>query len=144
MDGSAWQVLRHLQAWQITQISRRPHARQDSPASQDRADRGASQRLQALVSAFHYGAPVAFGWVREQAGGPVRVLAAGPALAGGADGSQAVLTFPPGARAWSLRPGHLASAVGGGERYPGRGHWPYPGCLPYPVSLERGVRRWRR
>jgi hypothetical protein len=81
MDGSAWQVLRDLQAWQITQIPRRPHARQDSSAGQDQTDRGASQRLQALVSAFHYGAPVAFGWIREHPGGPVRVLAAGPALA---------------------------------------------------------------
>ena len=29
--------------------------------------------------AFHYGAPVVLGWVREQAGGPVRVLAGSPA-----------------------------------------------------------------
>jgi hypothetical protein len=65
MDGSAWQVLRDLQAWQITQIPRRPHARQDSSVGQDQTDRGASQRLQALVSAFHYGAPVAFGWIRD-------------------------------------------------------------------------------
>ena len=70
MDGSAWQLLRDLQAWQITQIPRRPDVRHDSPAGQDRADRdradrGGSQRLQALTSAFHYGAPVAFGWLRE-------------------------------------------------------------------------------
>jgi hypothetical protein len=75
-------VLRGLQAWQITEFPRRPHARQNSAPDQDRADLGATQRLQALVSAFHYGAPVAFGWLREHAGGPVRVLAAGPALAG--------------------------------------------------------------
>jgi len=30
MDGSAWQVLRGLQAWQITQIPRRPRAQRDS------------------------------------------------------------------------------------------------------------------
>lgn len=79
MNGWAWQVLRDLEAWQVTQIPRRPHARQDSAVGQDQADLGVAQRLQALVSAFHYGAPVAFGWIREHPGGPVRVLAAGPA-----------------------------------------------------------------
>ena len=111
MNGRAWQVLRDLEAWQITQIPRRPHARQDSAAGQDQADLGATQRLQALVSAFHYGAPVAFGWMREQAGGPVRVLAAGPALVGGADGGQVVLTFPAGARAQPLPPGQAAALL---------------------------------
>jgi hypothetical protein len=42
MDGSAWQVLPGLQAWQITQIPRRPPARQASAADQDQADRGAA------------------------------------------------------------------------------------------------------
>ena len=79
VNDGAWQVLGGLQAWQITEFPRRPHARQNSAPDQDRADLGATQRLQALVSAFHYGAPVAFGWMREHAGGPVRVLAAGPA-----------------------------------------------------------------
>lgn len=78
-NGRAWQALRDLPACQITQIPRRPHARQDSAAGQDQTDLGTTQRLQALVSAFHYGAPVAFGWIREHPGGPVRVLAAGPA-----------------------------------------------------------------
>jgi len=111
MNGRAWQVLRDLDAWQITQIPRRPHGRQDSAAGQEAADLGATQRLQALVSAFHYGAPVAFGWMREQPGGPVRVLAAGPALRGGADGSQVVLTFPAGARARPLPPGHASALL---------------------------------
>src|SRR6266704_5485837 len=93
-NGRAWQVLRDLEAWQITQIPRRPPARPDAAAGRDQAGAGMAQRLQALVSAFHYGAPVAFGWVREQPGGPVRVLAAGPALMGGADGGQVMLTFP--------------------------------------------------
>src|SRR5580692_12880683 len=84
VNDRAWQVLRGLEAWQITEFPRRPHARQNSAPDQDRADLGTTQRLQALVSAFHYGAPVAFGWLREDAGGPVRVLAAGPALAGAA------------------------------------------------------------
>lgn len=104
-NGRAWQVLRSLPTWQITQIPRRPHLSSDVAAGQDQADLGVAQRLQALVSAFHYGAPVAFGWVRESPGGPVRVLAAGPALMGGADGSQVVLTLPAGARAQPLPPG---------------------------------------
>jgi len=71
---------------------RRPHAAPNSAAGQGQADLGAAQRLQALVSAFHFGAPVAFGWMRERPGGPVRVLAAGPALRGGADDGQVVLS----------------------------------------------------
>ncbi len=111
MNGRAWHVLRDLEAWQITQIPRRPHARQAFAGGQDQADLGATQRLQALVSAFHYGAPVAFGWMREDPGGPVRVLAAGPALMGGADGGQVLLTFPAGARAEPLPLGQVAALL---------------------------------
>jgi len=79
--GGAWQVLRNLEAWQVTQIPRRPTDRRDpSAAAQDQPDQGAAQRLQALVSAYHYGAPAAFCWLRDRSAGPVRVLAAGPAL----------------------------------------------------------------
>ena len=108
VNDGAWQVLRGLEAWQITEFPRRPHARQNSAPDHDRADLGTTQRLQALASAFHYGAPVAFGWLREHAGGPVRVLAAGPALAGAAlaeTGGADVLTFPAGARGQPLPPG---------------------------------------
>jgi hypothetical protein len=111
MNGRAWQVLRDLEAWQITQIPRRPHARQDSGVSPDQTGLGIAQRLQALVSAFHYGGPVAFGWIREHPGGPVRVLAAGPTVGGDTDAGQAVLTFPPGARAEPLAPGQAAALL---------------------------------
>jgi uncharacterized protein len=104
-NGRAWQILRSLPTWQVTQIPRRPRASLDVATGQNQADLGVAQRLQALVSAFHYGAPVAFGWVREHPGGPVRVLAAGPALMGGADDGQVVLTLPAGARAHLLPPG---------------------------------------
>ena len=109
LNATAWQVLRELEAWQLTQIPRRPHARPDSAAGQDRADLGAAQRLQALASAFHYRAAIGFGWLREEPGGPVRVLAAGPTLASGADGDQGVLAFPAGARARRLAPGQAAA-----------------------------------
>ena len=115
VNDGAWQVLRGLEALQITEFPRRPHARQNSAADQDRADLGATQRLQALVSAFHYGAPVAFGWLRERAGGPVRVLAAGPALAGAAGsvaaGGTEVLTFQAGARGQPLPLGLAADLL---------------------------------
>jgi uncharacterized protein len=42
--------------------------------------------------------------MRERPGGPVRVLAAGPALMGGAEDGQVVLTLPAGARAQPLPP----------------------------------------
>lgn len=65
--GGAWQVLRNLEAWQVTQIPRRPADRRDpSAAAQDQPDQGAAQRLQALVSAYHYGAPAAFCWLRDR------------------------------------------------------------------------------
>ncbi|HEV3290800.1 MAG TPA: DUF87 domain-containing protein, partial [Streptosporangiaceae bacterium] len=135
MNDRAWQVLGGPAAWQITEFPRPPPARQNSAPDQDRADLGTTQRLQALVSAFHYGEPVAFGWMREHAGGPVRVLAAGPALAGAAGpglaraagpalagaagpaligaaasscaGGADALTFPAGARAQPLPPGQI-------------------------------------
>jgi len=68
-------------------------------------DTGIAQRVQALVSASGSADPVAIAWVRDRQGGPVRVLAAGSALAGGHDGGQTVLTFPAGARAAPLQPG---------------------------------------
>jgi uncharacterized protein len=108
VNDEAWRVLRGLPGWQITEFPRRPHARQNSAPDPDRADLGTTQRLQALVSAFHFGAPMAFGWLREHAGGPVRVLAVGPGLAGpcGAGGAD-VLTFPAGARGQPLPGGQV-------------------------------------
>src|SRR5580693_4646150 len=67
--GSAWDVLQALPAWLITSVPRRPQ-----PAAAGSAEDGdvlAAQRLAALASAFHAGSPVAFGWAREAAGGPV-------------------------------------------------------------------------
>jgi len=127
MIGGPWQVLRDLEAWQVTQIPRRPTARRDLSAVQDQADQGAAQRLQALVSAYHHGAPLGFCWLRESPAAPVRVLAVGPALRAsphlgprpdpdgsqpsGPYGGQVVLTVPPGARADPLPAGQAADLL---------------------------------
>jgi hypothetical protein len=61
-----------------------------------------------LASAYGGAEPLALAWVRDRADGPVRVLAAGPGLAGGQDNGQAVLTLPAGARAAPLPDGEAA------------------------------------
>jgi hypothetical protein len=94
-----WQALAALPTWQITEMPR------DQACDGAVRDTGMAQRVQALVSASGSVDPIAIAWVRDRPGGPVRVLAAGPALAGGHDGGQTVLTFPAGARAASLQPG---------------------------------------
>jgi hypothetical protein len=103
-EQQPWQVLAALPAWQVTEIPR--------PAD-DRAclDWSAEERVAALVSAYGCDAPVAVAWVRDRPGGPVRVLAAGPALASGTDTGQAVLTIPAGARGVPLREGEAARVL---------------------------------
>src|ERR1700728_2708517 len=90
-----------------------PHTRDAGP--RDGGDSGRAQRIAALVAAYHAGiagpgdGTVAFGWVRTAAGGPIRVIAAGRALAGAdADGGEVLLALPGGARATALPPGRLA------------------------------------
>jgi uncharacterized protein len=100
-----WQVLSRLPAWQVTEVPR-----PDGDQSQIR-DTGAAQRVQALASAYGGAEPLALAWVRDRAGGPVRVLAAGPGLAGGQDNGQAVLTLPAGARAAPLPDGEAARVL---------------------------------
>jgi uncharacterized protein len=102
-----WQVLSRLPAWQVTQVPR-PGGDHSSVR-----DTGAAQRVQALVSAYGYADPLALAWVRDRAGGPVRVLAAGRGLAGGQDDGQAVLTLPAGARGAPLPDGEMAKVLAG-------------------------------
>ena len=90
-----------LPAWQVTEIPRP----RDAGLEDTVQDAGMAQRVAALVSASGSTDPVAVAWVRDRAGGPVRVLAGGPGMAGGHDGGQAVLTFPAGARAAPLSAG---------------------------------------
>jgi uncharacterized protein len=104
----SWQILAGLPAWQVTEIPRSPQRHGSEPA--ERRDLGGTQRFQALAAAYCRGAPVVFGWVREHPQGPVRVLAAGPGMAGSTDGHQAVLTLPSGARG-RLLPAGEADAI---------------------------------
>jgi hypothetical protein len=102
-----WQALSRLPAWQVTEVPR-PGGDHSSVR-----DMGAAQRVQALVSAYGCADPLAMAWIRERAGGPVRVLAAGPGLAGGQDDGQAVLTLPAGARGAPLPDGEMARVLTG-------------------------------
>jgi hypothetical protein len=125
---SAWQVLCGLEAWRVTQVPRPPrrHAAGQSPGGPD-GDGGdllAGQRAAALAAAYHGGSgPVGFAWVRDRAGGPVQVVAAGRALAAlsaettalsaettaTAGTTQGVaLKLPAGGRGQALGPGGLA------------------------------------
>jgi hypothetical protein len=108
MGDPAWQALTGLPAWEITQVPRREAPRPGSPSG-DGAGSGAAQRVQALAAAYQRGTPLAFGWVRDRAGGRVRVVAAGPGMAAAADGTgEVILTLPAGARARPLAAGSTA------------------------------------
>jgi len=106
----AWDALSELDAYRITEIPRRadPGPAQPPPAESD--DAGRTQRLAALVAAYHAGAedqgdgPAALvtGWVRHDTDGPVQLLAAGPGLVGSDAGEEVFLTLPGGARAQPL------------------------------------------
>jgi hypothetical protein len=108
MSGPAWQALTGLPAWEITEIPRYDGPRAESPPG-DGTDRRAAQRVQALAAAYQRGTPAVFGWLRDRAGGPVRVIAAGPGLAAAADpAEETVLALPAGARARQLHQGGAA------------------------------------
>ena len=110
-----WDALNELDGYRVTEIPRRPEAEATQPspgqpAPGQASDPGRTQRLAALIAAYHAGADarrsgsgtVALGWVRDSTGGPVHVLAAGAGLAGSDDGQDVFLTLPGGARARPL------------------------------------------
>jgi len=105
-----WQILSALPAWQLTQIPRPPFHDGGRPADRASGD-GAVQRAAELVSAWCRSAPVAVAWLRERAGGPVRVITAGPALAAGSDDGQDVLMLPAGARGLPLQGGQAVGLL---------------------------------
>jgi DNA helicase HerA-like ATPase len=106
----AWNVLNELNAYRITEIPRRSDAGATRPALDQPNDVGRTQRLAALIAAYHAGAEakgngsaaLAIGWIRHSAGGPVQVLVAGTGLVGSEAGQEVFLTLPGGARAQPL------------------------------------------
>ena len=147
MGDRALEMLQRLDAWQVISIPRQPQstAADGGSAADGDQDLGLTQRLAALTSAFHAGGPVAFGWVRVAAGGPVTVLAAGAALSAGHDAGEVLLTVPAGARGMPVGRGEAAgvldavgcwTAIGGvcdwllvGSSSPANG-WPGAGGQP--------------
>lgn len=112
MAPTAWQLVSRLDAWRVTQIPRRPQ-RQQPGELEDYGDLLAGQRAAALGAAYHGGAgPVGFAWVRDRAGGPVHVLAAGRGLAAIGD-AQVVLKLPAGGRGEAIGSGGLAQVLAG-------------------------------
>jgi DNA helicase HerA-like ATPase len=121
MTGTAWQRLCGLDAFQVTQIPRRPDGISPQAGSAGgRRDPGRSQRTAVLVSAYHAaqreaGAPgtIAIGWVRATPAGPVHLLVAGSALRGSANSGAAgtSLALPSGGRGQLVPAGGMAAAL---------------------------------
>ncbi len=112
----AWDTLNELDAYQITEIPRRPDVGATQTAQQQPNDAGRTQRVAALVAAYHAGAEsksngagaLAVGWIRHSAGGPVQFLTAGAGLVGSGPDQEIFLTLPGGAKARPLHRGTLA------------------------------------
>jgi DNA helicase HerA-like ATPase len=129
----AWEGLRELDAYRVTEIPRRPEAGTSEVPQERSNDSGRTQRFAALVAAYHAGAEtkngdagvLAIGWVRHRAGGPIQFLVGGAGLVGSgvspaqvspAEASLAAegevfLTLPGGARARALPRGALAAVM---------------------------------
>ena len=115
----AWDALSELDAYRITEIPRRADAGPAQPPPAESDDAGRTQRLAALVAAYHAGAPaegdgsgaLVIGWVRHDTDGPVQLLAAGPGLVGSDAGEEVFLALPGGARAQPLGRGSLAGLM---------------------------------
>ncbi len=114
-----WPELTALDAYRITEIPRRPGPGETGAPSGQPSDPGRTQRLAALIAAYHAGVAakgngpgaLALGWVRHRPGGPVQFLAAGPSLVGSQDDRDVLLTLPGGARAEPLGRGALATLM---------------------------------
>ena len=115
----AWDALSELDAYRITEIPRRPDPGPAQPPPAGSDDAGRTQRLAALVAAYHVGmeaegggaAALVIGWVRHDTDGPVQVLAAGPGLVGSDAGEEVFLALPGGARAQPLGRGSLTGLM---------------------------------
>jgi DNA helicase HerA-like ATPase len=120
----AWDRLRELDTYRVTEIPRRPDAGTSEAPQERPSDTGRTQRFAALVAAYHAGAEtkngsmgaLAIGWIRHRAGGPIQflvagaglvgsgagVVAGGAGLVGGGGDGEVFLTLPGGARAQPL------------------------------------------
>jgi uncharacterized protein len=115
----AWDALNELDAYRITEIPRRSDADVTQPTQDQRNDARRTQRLAALIAAYHVGAEakgngsaaLAIGWIRHSAGGPIQVLAAGTGLVGSEADQEVFLTLPGGARAQPLLRGTMAALM---------------------------------
>ena len=115
----AWQGPDGHDAYRITEIPRRPRAGEDEAPQHQPYDPGRTQRLAALIAAYHAGAgsktgggALAVCWLRQSAGGPVQLLAAGRGLIGSGGDGELFLTLPGGARAEPLPRGALPELLG--------------------------------
>jgi DNA helicase HerA-like ATPase len=112
-----WPGLTELDAYRITELPRRPDAGETEAPRDQAGDPGRTQRLAALIAAYHAGVKgngqgaLALGWVRPGADSPIHFLAAGPGLVGSRAESEVLLTLPGGARAEPLPRGTLAGLV---------------------------------
>ena len=115
----AWGALNELDAYRITEIPRSSDADATQSAQNQASDPGRTQRLAALIAAYHAGAQakgngsgaLAIGWIRHDVGGPVQVLVAGAGLVGSEAGQEVFLTLPGGARAQPLLRGTMAALM---------------------------------
>ena len=121
-DLGGLSALRGPTGYVVREIPRRDDGNPEAGRPREGSDSGRAQRVAALVAAYHSGVateggacPIAFGWVRGAAGGPVRVIAVGDALVGGVDekAAEVLLSMPAGARARVLGDGELAGLAGG-------------------------------
>ena len=117
MSAPAWQLLTGLPAWEVTEIPR--VVSPDAESGDRRAGQEREKRMLSLASACRAGSSAGFGWVRDQARGRVRVIAAGNGMradeggAGttGVPDSPVPLSFPVGAMGKALPPGGLVGAL---------------------------------
>jgi DNA helicase HerA-like ATPase len=113
-------ALQGLTGYVVGEIPRRDDENLDPGRARQVVESGRAQRIAALMAAYHAATacpaarPVAFGWVRAAAGGPVRVVVAGDALIGSADdkSAQVMLSLPAGARGTALSAAELAELTG--------------------------------
>jgi uncharacterized protein len=122
-----WDGLNEIDAYLVTEIPRRPDAETAQARQGQPGDPSRTQRVAALVAAYHAGAgtgagagagtennnanALAIGWIRHDAGGEIQFVTAGAALVGSSAHQEVFLTLPGGARARPLARGSLTDLM---------------------------------